>query len=330
MSLSTDLDSALDRPDVHKQRHELGRLAAMFSEHSLLEMRKAFNKTDTSGHSDYQVAFGWIDKRPYAELSGQGARVELGDLAIIALSRVTCRGKPPRNFSGRCALMQAKLQDLGVSNSLDVLFGKTDASSQNQLQLLSNWGCFDLFRHSVGGQKIGSFSLAPEQESHGWFMANHRDSTQASQEGAAWLCGPPNLGASCKSTIGEVIASVASFDPHLSIGHPCTLTPKLRGKSSDWDKLVALLIRECVREELPGVAQAVAGRGSRLAGIFQMMSVNAADDLLQNSAWLLSPRANAPWHSENGLRNNSGTPISMDPEGRMGVLGIVRTVTDRY
>ena len=57
MSLSADLDNALHRTEVHQHRHELSRLANMFSKESLREMRKAFNKTDTSGYSDYQVGF---------------------------------------------------------------------------------------------------------------------------------------------------------------------------------------------------------------------------------------------------------------------------------
>lgn len=193
----------------------------MFSKESLREMRKAFNKTDTSGYSDYQVAFGWIDKRPYAELAGLSSRVELGDLAIIALNKVVCPGRPARDFTGRCALMQAKLQDVGVSNKLTVLFGKNDASSANQQYLLSNWGRFDLFRHSTGGPEIGSFSLAAQDESYGWFMAAHRDSVQAGQQRAAWLCGPPGSATTCDVSIGEVIASVASFGTSVGVGARC-------------------------------------------------------------------------------------------------------------
>lgn len=330
MSLSTDLDNALHRPDVHQQSHELRRLATMFSKQSLRELRKAFNKTDTSGYSDYQVAFGWIDKRPFAELVGLSSRVELGDLAVIALHKVICPGRPPRDFTGRCALMQAKLQDSGVSNNLAVLFGKTDTSSLKQQHLLSNWGCFDLFRHSVGGPKSGSFCLTPHEDSYGWFMAAHRDSTQASLQRAAWLCGAPGDATSCDSTIGEVIASVASFGAQLGIGASCTLTPRLQGKSTDWDRLVALLIQECVCEELPDVAKAVAGWGSRLAGILQLTPVGAPGELLQNLTWQLPPGLGCQRRSEDVAMHHIGDQNSGDPEDRMGVLVINRVVSDRY
>lgn len=330
MSLSADLDNALHRTEVHQHRHELSRLANMFSKESLREMRKAFNKTDTSGYSDYQVAFGWIDKRPYAELAGLSSRVELGDLAIIALNKVVCPGRPARDFTGRCALMQAKLQDVGVSNKLTVLFGKNDASSANQQYLLSNWGRFDLFRHSTGGPEIGSFSLVAQDESYGWFMAAHRDSVQAGQQRAAWLCGPPGSGTTCDVSIGEVIASVASFGTSVGVGARCALTPQLQGKSSDWDNLVALLINECLCEDLPEVAQAVAGQGRRLAGILQMMPVGRPADLLNGLDWERPSKPRGGRHTENLLMGRSGGQDILDGEDRMGVLVINRTVSDQY
>ncbi|MEA9906205.1 hypothetical protein VDG44_16935 [Xanthomonas campestris pv. raphani] len=330
MSLSVDLDNALHRAEVHQHRHELKRLANMFSKKSLREMRKAFNKTDTSGYSDYQIAFGWIDKRPYADLAGLSSRVELGDLAIIALNKVVCPGRPARDFTGRCALMQAKLQDVGVSNNLTVLFGKNDASSTNQQYLLSNWGQFELFRHSTGGLEIGSFSLAAQDDSYGWFMAAHRDSVHAGQQRAAWLCGPPGNGATCEVSIGEVIASVASFGSQVGVGARCALTPQLQGKSSDWDNLVALLINECVCEELPEVVQAVAGRGSRLAGILQMMPVGRPGEALDSFDWELPSELRGRRHTEDLLMSRSGGQHMSDEEDRMGVLVINRTVSDKY
>lgn len=330
MSLSADLDNALHRPEVHQHRRELSRLATMFSKDSVREMRRAFNKTDTSGYSEYQVAFGWIDKRPYAELAGLSSRVELGDLAIIALNKVVCPGKPAREFTGRCALMQAKLQEVDVSKELTVLFGKKDDSSKNHQYLLSNWGQLDLFRNSNGGPKVGRFNLAAPEDSYGWFMAAHRDSVQAGQQRAAWLCGPPDSGTTCDVSIGEVIASVASIGSQVGVGARCALTPELQGKSSDWDKLVALLINECVSEELPEVAQAVAGRGSRLAGILQMMPVGRPGDLINRLGWELPSDHQSERHTEKLIMTRSGGRHMLDEEDKMGVLVINRTVSDRY
>nr|WP_313267842.1 hypothetical protein [Stenotrophomonas geniculata] len=330
MSLSADLDIALHRTEVHQHRHELSRLASMFSKESLQEMREAFNKTDTSGYSDYQVAFGWIDKRPYAELAGLSSRVELGDLAIIALNKVVCPGRPARDFTGRCALMQAKLQDVGVSNKLTVLFGKNDLSSANQRYLLSNWGRFDLFRHSTGGPEIGSFNLPAQEDSYGWFMAAHRNSAQAGQQRAAWLCGPPDVGTTCDVSIGEVIASVASFGSQVGVGARCALTPQLQRKSSDWDELVALLINECLCEELPEVARAVAGEGSRLAGILQMMPVGRPGGQLNGFDWELPSELQGGKHTENLLTARLAGQHLLEEKDRMGVLVINRTVSDKY
>lgn len=329
MALSTELDKALNRDNVHKQGHELKRLATMFSKQSIKAMRAAFNKTDTSGYSNYQVAFGWIDKRPYAGLPGVQSRVELGDLAIIALNKVISPKRPPRDFTGRCALMQAKLQDPNISDALTVLFGKGDQSSLNQQLLLSTWGCIDLFAHSVGGTKIGTFRLDTGPRPYGWFMAAHRDFNQARNQGAAWLCGAPMNGTSCEYTIGEVIAAVASFRPDMDIGARCVLTPDLQGKSCDWDKLVAALIHECVSAELPSVAQGIAGSGSRMAGIFEMMPAGAARDLPE--LMLRSPppspldkkTANVSAGSTDG-RTDAGE------EDRMGVLRITRVVSEPY
>ena len=330
MSLSTDLDNALHRTEIHQHRHELSRLANMFSKESLQEMREAFNKTDTSGYSDYQVAFGWIDKRPYARLAGLSSRVELGDLAIIALNKVVCPGRPASDFTGRCALMQAKLQDVGVSDKLSVLFGKDDQSSESQQYLLSNWGRLNLFRHSTGGPEIGSFNLPAHDDSYGWFMAAHRDSAEASRQRAAWLCGPPGIGTTCDVSIGEVIASVASFGSQVGVGARCALTPQLQRKSSDWDELVALLINECFCEELPEVAQAVAGEGSRLVGILQMMPADRPGGPLNGLDWDLPSEPRGGRHTENLLMAHSGGQHMIDEEDRMGVLVINRTINEKY
>ena len=148
MSLSADLDNALHRTEIHQHRHELSRLANMFSKESLQEMREAFNKTDTSGYSDYQVASGMAAVTTLLESLPAGARIVIPDDCYAGVRMLATEFLPERGVSvQRVDMADLAAVEAACATGIDLLWVETPS---NPLMKLSDIAALATLAHRHG------------------------------------------------------------------------------------------------------------------------------------------------------------------------------------
>jgi len=339
MNIEQQIDEALNASTVAQQNTELGRLAEMFKDPVLRNIEIILNEDRTDGTDRFRLSFGWIDKRPYAKQQGGPAeRIELGDLAVIFIHDVTNARDPDKPLEGRCALMQAKLQDEVTPAGLNVLFDKSDLSSRNQFDLLERWGYINLYRNSRGDEEFDTspFTLPKRTPPYGWFMGAYRQAQDAQTQVASWMCGEPAMGAPCDKTLGEVIVSLC-FSSSPCVGVKFSLPRQFNAASiSDhWNRLVATLIELCSAQNLPKWGSRVAGAQSRLKGTIRQLLHFVSFGLMK--AYDPTPSSTpTPRSLDDYLRTFKGTlapshkseAATPDDAHPMAVLIIVRKVLD--
>ena len=277
MDLSADDARAIDEAIWrHFKGRELGGselslLARLFSgNHFLLDLKGLLQskmRNSGSGFSEEaDVRMAWIDKRPYAQMTGC-KRVEIGDSAIFYIQSSSTTTTASRIDKARAVILQAKVHDKIDFIPL-VPVTERSKSTALQLKLLSNWPRFDLYQSTRGASRLANdVQIDTSLAGYAWFMATPRNaptvSAQISWWRSPWMCGEPAQGASFNHTLGELMVNFLNppdrGNPKPGQHHPglpfkmstADLNPGILPASGGWDRLCIELLRSAHRSQLP-------------------------------------------------------------------------------
>lgn len=268
MSIATDIDAAITkRYSGFTVFRELAQLAHLFDRNFLDSVRTAIGKNKRPDES-IQVKLGWIDKKPYADMTPYSVKdvnnklitrpVELGDAAVFVFKAYVYDSKLIRRH-GRGVIVQAKVAQSARLPSVPVtsLSGNPDNSTNKELALLSAWPSFDLHKLNDRRELLGSYQLNSlgSPPSYGWYAAapskNSRGWDKNGQWRSRWMCAPAKQGTACSSTLGELFEAIYLDNPlqGTNVGETCYPTSgPYQAKSSslpqptDWDKLCTQIL----------------------------------------------------------------------------------------
>ena len=174
---------------------------------------------------ELEVSVAWIDKHPLALLQNRTRRVELGDAALFYFP-ILKSGSYKHYRKARAVLLQAKVakaqkQLAAPSVPVNPPAPRKNSSTELELELLSHWAPFDLFKASASAQPlVKQLTLPPagSPPAYAWFMATPRSSPTPPQSAAwksPWMCGPAANGAACDTPLGALMARFfdASWPP---------------------------------------------------------------------------------------------------------------------
>jgi hypothetical protein len=200
---------------------ELKQLARLFSRSGFLErlgiiLKSALPPAGKYYRVELEVSIAWIDKHPLARLRHRKRRVELGDAALFHFP-ILKNGPHTIYRSARAMLLQAKVAK--VRNQLfapcvpvNPPVPRKNSSTELELDLLSRWDTFDLFKAAGSGRPLAENLTLPPAGTpppYAWFMATPRwtpDPEQSRAWKAPWMCGPAGNGAACNTSFGSLIA----------------------------------------------------------------------------------------------------------------------------
>lgn len=255
---------------------ELTQLAKLFTGQRLLRALENVLRP-TLGHTrrpmeKTEVRLAWTDKRPYALMKGEAAKVELADLAIYHFDTQLWKGGQ-RTLS-RCLLLQAKAAKTSTQLSaptacLNPPVPKANSTTGRELRLLSSWPEFDLYLGANSANPVAS-GLNVEARHlpapHGWFIGTPFISPGVSNASAwpsPWMCAPAELGHPCDETLGSLLVRHLSWDQvsgmtkkSVGAGAPFDYNPKdldaTTPTCTDWNRLCVEIIRAVRRDVIPG------------------------------------------------------------------------------
>lgn len=259
------------------------------------------------------VTLAWIDKGPYALMTGEKSRVELADTAIFFFDVLKSRAGTYIRES-RCLLLQAKAAKTNAqigapSVCINPPNPAPGTTTQRELRLLSTWPDFDMYASSspkesnplVSGVQVAKPSRTPPP--HGWFMGTPRSNPNATQKSAwksAWMCAPAEQFHSCDETLGSLLAR------HLSGGQmpnepqkPVAAGEPFAFNSSDlsapvpsctgWDRVCVEILRAVDGRDIPLHLTGGVATGRRQATVLHSLPiVPAVKMLLQEIADLIA------------------------------------------
>lgn len=250
---------------------ELSLLARLFSgNHFLLDLKgllqSKMRKSGPGFSEEADVRIAWIDKRPYAQMTGC-KRVEIGDSAIFYIQSSSTTTTAPRIDKARAVILQAKVHDKIDFIPL-VPVTERSKSTALQLKLLSNWPRFDLYQSTRGASRLANdVEIDTSLAGYAWFMATPRNaptvSAQVSWWRSPWMCGEPAQGASFTHTLGELMVNFLNppdrGNPRPGQHHPglpfalaiADLNSRVEPASKGWDRLCIELLRSADRSQLP-------------------------------------------------------------------------------
>lgn len=271
MSLSTDIDKAISlQYRGFRGYGELEQLRRLFAPAFVSDLQQALAADPTNGA--ITVTLGWIDKRPYADMTVSGTEdfyqqkitrpVELGDAAIFVMDVFT-RDHQSFRTRTRGLIIQAKAAPKASLPSVPVTAlssSRPNLSTNKELALLSNWPEFNLhLANGCRGPLLGTFTLkhlsspppygwyaaAPGSKSAGWNTSGNWRSR--------WMCAPAVHGKLCNTTLGEVIEALfnrTKIDNTL-VGADCIPrrgvysvgAPTNPSNATDWDELCTILLQ---------------------------------------------------------------------------------------
>jgi hypothetical protein len=215
--------------DIYKGRlggGELKQLAKLFRDAALPKRLKAV-LTPTlaqtgSGYSErLDIKVAWIDKRPLAALEGRSWKVELGDAAVFFFDVLEYGGGKMNQRQSRALLLQAKAASQSrqmekPSVPVNPPHPPPDNSTAHELELLSQWGKFDLYATS-GNKEPAARGIAVKPKTlpppYGWYMATPQRRPRRGERAAwasPWMCAPAVSGAPCDLSLGKLLAAFLS------------------------------------------------------------------------------------------------------------------------
>lgn len=259
-----------------------------------------------------EVSLAWIDKGPYALMTGETSRVELADTAVFFFDVVTwSSGTSIRE--ARCLLLQAKAaksdaQISAPSVCINPPNPSPGTTTQRELRLLSTWPQFDMYASSsrkeinprASGLKVATQSGIPP---HGWFMGTPRSNPKATQRAAwksPWMCAPAKQSHACDETLGSLLARHLSGgqmpkEPPKAVvaGEPFTFNPAdlsaHKPACIGWDRVCVEILRAVDGRDIPPHLTGGVARRRRQSTILHSLPVGPAVRMLfQEIADLLS------------------------------------------
>lgn len=201
---------------------ELQQLRQLFTWQFRRGLERLLNRTLL--HSEQpiicDVQICWIDKIPIARASSLTKGTEIGDAVIFSFDQ---RVDPVGNIlslNARAAMLQAKIATDPAQIATPIVPVNYTSSTQNELQLLSNWPVFNL--RATGASKtdlLRGVTVAPpiNPAPHAWFIAAPGTMPVASKGWPSWwMAGRALSGDPCTTTLGQLL--VAFLEP--SNGNP--------------------------------------------------------------------------------------------------------------
>lgn len=268
--LSSSIDSIVNAQYIGITKFgELAQLAKLFDANFVANVARTLSKNvqhPKNATRQFEISFGWIDKRPLAEFTSRNVidhngntvteKVELGDLALIHIEEqgFIANGKfKARSASAYSALIQAKKSSKTALPSVPVGYGKAkNNSTAKELVLLSNWPEFNLYATSGNQSSIlQNVKLAgPDAKKYGWYMAcppatkNWR---------SRWMCAPATLSDLCDVSFGELLEAfvLRSKVNNMYVGEVFTLSNSYINSSMPWDSVSNAILSLCKKYRLP-------------------------------------------------------------------------------
>jgi hypothetical protein len=258
---------------------ELSQLAKLFKggfSTGLMQVLRPHVVSNPGLTRSVDVSIAWIDKGPYALMTGETSRVELADTAVFYFDVVRWPGGTHIRES-RCLLLQAKAAKTDAQiGAPSVCINPPNPSpgttTQRELRLLSTWPEFDMYASSSpkeANPRVAGLKVTTQQSRtpppHGWFMGTPRSNPNAAQKAAwrsAWMCAPAKPSHSCNETLGSLLARHLSGgqmpnEPQRSVaaGEPFAFTsgdlsapvPSCTG----WDRVCIEILRAVDGRDIP-------------------------------------------------------------------------------
>ena len=268
--LSSSIDSLVNAQYAKITKFgELAQLAKLFDANFIANVAQTFStnaQPPKNATRQFEISFGWIDKRPLAEFTSKNVKdhnghivtqkVELGDLALIHVEEqgFIANGKfNTQSASAYSTLIQAKKSSTTSLPLVPVGYGKAkNNSTAKELVLLSNWPAFNLYATSGNQSSIlQNVKLAgPHAKKYGWYMAcpptirNWR---------SRWMCASATLSDLCDVSFGELLEAfvLRSKVKNTHVGESFTLSNSYINSSIPWDSVSNAILSLCRKYRLP-------------------------------------------------------------------------------
>lgn len=217
------------------------------------------------------VQLAWIDKRPYALMTGEKHKVEIADLAVFYFDTINYGAG--LSTKARCLLLQAKaVKDSDQLSAPKVCLNpptpKSNTTTERELRLLSKWPKFDMFLGSNSKAPLASNLQIPTSTRPapmGWFMGTPMIRPSTSQVGAwacPWMCAPAEQDHACDETLGSLLCrhfsgGQSSHLPQRAIAagapfyYDATSLRHGNPTSAPWDRLCIEMIRAVRGQIIP-------------------------------------------------------------------------------
>jgi hypothetical protein len=282
LHLKAEIGAEIDSQIWDIYRHRLGggelrQLAKLFERSALLaRLEHVLIPTLPSPRPGYsqelEITLAWIDKRPLAKLASNPRRVELGDAAIFFFdllhipqtNRYNCNGARALILQAKAAKETSQMAQPAVP--VNPTRPRANTSTARELELLSKWEPFDLYKTSGSRDPIvRDISVAPRTfpPANGWYMATPKRRPRDAEEVAwksPWMCAPAANGALCDVTIGNLLlaflkgSTISGQKSALpKVGADFNFDPQylLRPSGDDWGRLCIEILRLCPQNRLP-------------------------------------------------------------------------------
>lgn len=276
-SQANQIDSALHNIYPRLGGGELTQLAKLFGSNGILRtLRTVLNPPPQSlggnpPRVSVTVQLAWIDKRPYALMTGEKHKVEIADTAVYFFN--TIKSSTGSSTTARCLLLQAKaVKTVDQLSAPKVCLNppkpKSNTTTERELKLLSKWPRFDMYLGSNSGTPLANniqipFSSSPSPM--GWFMGTPMIKPSSSQVGtwvSPWMCAPADQDHACDETLGSLLCRHFSGGQSDNIikrpvdaGAPFNYDPAFLNQSppssTDWNLLCIEMIRAVSGQIIP-------------------------------------------------------------------------------
>lgn len=248
---------------------ELAQLAKLFDAKFIANLAKTFSTNappSKNATRQFEISFGWIDKRPLAEFTSSNVvdhngnpvteKVELGDLALIHVEEqgFLANGKfKTQSTLAYSALIQAKKSATTSLPMVPVGYGKAkNNSTAKELVLLSSWPEFNLYATSGNHSSIlQNVKLAgPHAKKYGWYMACP---PTAKSWRSRWMCASATLSDLCDVSFGELLEAfvLRSKVKNMHVGEVFTPSNPGINSSTQWDSVSNAILSLCKKYRLP-------------------------------------------------------------------------------